>query len=143
MFFRRDNPSGSSIQAEKGPPIAPLTNCQSHKIRHQAPPPKIQSLAALAHPNHSPVNTLMAVTADWSLEKATDPLWRKSRTPMPAKVLETMCVKTEEVDRRPIRGSLAIMSDSCVGVLMVTQTCANSRFEEFYATIHATEESGT
>ena len=62
-------------------------------------PPKIQSLAALASPNPRPVNTRTVMVARSSLKYATEPLWRKSSTPIPANVRETMLVRTEEVLR--------------------------------------------
>jgi hypothetical protein len=42
---------------------------------------------------------------------------------MPAKVLETMCVKTEEVDRRSIGGSLANVVQLCESVGGHTYMC--------------------
>lgn len=66
--------------------------------KQQSTYPKIQSLTRLQPPKITPVNTLMNVLGAWSWKYATEVLCSKSSTPIPANVLETMCVRTDEVE---------------------------------------------
>ena len=81
-------------------PVCPICLCPTAKAMrsYTKHPPKIQSLPLAKPPKSRPVTTLTAGDGPSWLKYATEPLCRRSRTPIPAKVLETRCVRTEEVD---------------------------------------------